>query len=845
MEALYRKYRPSTFADVVGQEHIERTLKNAIEQDKVSHAYLFCGPRGTGKTTTARILAKALMCEKGPTIEPDGTCEECQAIAQGTHPDVYELDAASRTGVENVREEIISRVSYAPTRGAWKVYIIDEVHMLSTAAFNALLKTIEEPPSHVVFILCTTDPQKVPETILSRCQRFDFHRISIESIVARLGAVCAEEGVEFEAEALDLIAHRAEGGMRNALTSLEQLIAYCGGKATLEGAQSLLGSLDNADLSEIVEAIGRRDAAACFNWVAQYVETGADLAQFVHDLAEHVRTLYLMSMAGLDVELQISESMRTVMIGELKLFGQDRLSRMLVLLGDVSKELRVSSNPRLTFEIALTRMVRPESDLTLEALAERVEELERRLSMLGNASSPAEVAPSASVRVGGGAPQYAAVPAQSTSHAPSAPVAASAGSSGQPAPSAQVPAALVAQDASGRNAAWPQGSVSAPVAPSAPQTPPAVASSVPQASAPTPAVQPAGSFSQAPETVQPRQAAALTAQVDLSNPAAVQRLWHSVTASLRKVNPARGVLFMNAKVSAEADGQGIVVEFGKDSAFAFNATQKAEVQELLAKTIQTVAGGTVPYRLALAGNSSSAAPVAAQPASAQSGMASQPNAAPPAAKNPYAAKAVAAVRAAQAAAKANQAPATQATAKVNQAQGFQSAPQNATSYVPPSAPQQMGGGVASSPSPEFQTSSMPRRSAVAQQAPAATPSVSAVPEPYDDQVPLDVYGASVSAEYDEDPYAQQYGSSPSQQSSVSASSAQPSSGSVPASAGSAQAVAPVAAAPTQAGGVPDVAAPASAQAAAPSVYGQDEVEQIKSILTQSFGEGIKFEELPE
>ena len=857
MEALYRKYRPSTFADVVGQEHIERTLKNAIEQDKVSHAYLFCGPRGTGKTTTARILAKALMCEKGPTIEPDGTCEECQAIAQGTHPDVYELDAASRTGVENVREEIISRVSYAPTRGTWKVYIIDEVHMLSTAAFNALLKTIEEPPSHVVFILCTTDPQKVPETILSRCQRFDFHRISIESIVARLGAVCAEEGVEFEAEALDLIAHRAEGGMRNALTSLEQLIAYCGGKATLEGAQSLLGSLDNADLSEIVEAIGRRDAAACFNWVAQYVETGADLAQFVHDLAEHVRTLYLMSMAGLDVELQISESMRTVMIGELKLFGQDRLSRMLVLLGDVSKELRVSSNPRLTFEIALTRMVRPESDLTLEALAERVEELERRLSMLGNASSPAEVAPSASVRVGGGAPQYAAVPAQSTSHAPSAPVAASAGSSGQPAPSAQVPAALVAQDASGRNAAWPQGSVSAPVAPSAPQTPPAVASSVPQASAPTPAVQPAGSFSQAPETVQPRQAAALTAQVDLSNPAAVQRLWHSVTASLRKVNPARGVLFMNAKVSAEADGQGVVVEFGKDSAFAFNAAQKAEVQELLAKTIQTVAGGTVPYRLALAGNSSSAAPVAAQPASAQSGMASQPNAAPPAAKNPYAAKAVAAVRAAQAAAKANQAPATQAaakvnqapatqaTAKVNQAQGFQSAPQNATSYVPPSAPQQMGGGVASSPSPEFQASSMPRRSAAAQQAPAATPSVSAAPEPYDDQVPLDVYGASVSAEYDEDPYAQQHGSSPSQQSSVSASSAQPSSGSVPASAGSAQAVAPVAAAPTQAGGVPDVAAPASAQAAAPSVYGQDEVEQIKSILTQSFGEGIKFEELPE
>ena len=843
-QALYRKYRPQTFSDVVGQKSVTDTLRAQLETGKLSHAYLFTGTRGTGKTSCAKILAKAVNCENPNHGDPCGLCPSCRAIDEGSCMDVLEIDAASNNGVDSVRV-LRDDAIYTPGTVKMRVYIIDEVHMLSTAAFNALLKTIEEPPSHVVFILCTTDPQKVPETILSRCQRFDFHRISIESIVARLGAVCAEEGVEFEAEALDLIAHRAEGGMRNALTSLEQLIAYCGGKATLEGAQSLLGSLDNADLSEIVEAIGRRDAAACFNWVAQYVETGADLAQFVHDLAEHVRTLYLMSMAGLDVELQISESMRTVMIGELKLFGQDRLSRMLVLLGDVGKELRVSSNPRLTFEIALTRMVRPESDLTLEALAERVEELERRLSMLGNASSPAEVAPSASVRVGGGAPQYAAVPAQSTSHAPSAPVAASAGSSGQPAPSAQVPAALVAQDASGRNAAWPQGSVSAPVAPSAPQTPPAVASSVPQASAPTPAVQPAGSFSQAPETVQPRQAAALTAQVDLSNPAAVQRLWHSVTASLRKVNPARGVLFMNAKVSAEADGQGIVVEFGKDSAFAFNAAQKAEVQELLAKTIQTVAGGTVPYRLALAGNSSSVAPVAAQPASAQSGMASQSNAVPPAAKNPYAAKAVAAVRAAQAAAKANQAPVTQTAAKVNQAQGFQSAPQNATSYAAPSAPQQMGGGVTSSSSPRSQASSMPRRSAAVQQAPAATPSVSAVPEPYDDQVPLDVYGASVSAEYDEDPYAQQYGSSPSQQSSVSASSAQPSSGSVPASAGSAQAVAPVAAASTQAGGVPNVAAPASAQAAAPSAYGQDEAEQIKSILTQSFGEGIKFEELPE
>ena len=286
-EALYTKYRPQVFEDVVGQEHIERTIKNAIEQDKVSHAYLFCGPRGTGKTTTARLLAKALLCEKGPTAEPDGTCEDCRLIAAGEHPDVYELDAASRTGVDNVREEIIGRVQFAPTRGRYKVYIIDEVHMLSTAAFNALLKTLEEPPSHVVFILATTDPQKVPETIQSRCQRFDFRRISSDAMVARLGAVCVSEGVEFEGEALDLIAHRAEGGLRNALTSLEQIIAFGEGKVTLAGAESMLGSLDSSEMSEIMAAIGSRDAAACFRWVAQYVETGADLARFTHDLAEY------------------------------------------------------------------------------------------------------------------------------------------------------------------------------------------------------------------------------------------------------------------------------------------------------------------------------------------------------------------------------------------------------------------------------------------------------------------------------------------------------------------------------------------------------------------------------
>ena len=392
-EALYRKYRPQIFEDVVGQEHIERTLKNALRTDKVSHAYMFTGPRGTGKTTTARLLAKALICEKGPTPDPDGTCEDCELIAAGEHPDVYELDAASRTGVENVREEIIGRVNYAPTRGRYKVYIIDEVHMLSVAAFNALLKTLEEPPSHVVFILCTTDPQKVPETILSRCQRFDFRRIAPEEIISRLGAICEMEGIQFEGEALDLIAHRAQGGMRDALTSLEQLIAFEGDHITTDQAERLLGSMDSSDLAEIVQAIGKRDAQVCFRWTNEYMETGADLAQFSQDLAEHVRDMYLLSLAGADVALDITDAQRKELESELSLFGTERLARLLGVLGDLMSDLKTSTNQRLTFEIALTRMIRPESDLTLESLAERIEELERRPAGAGLPQGTAVSAP--------------------------------------------------------------------------------------------------------------------------------------------------------------------------------------------------------------------------------------------------------------------------------------------------------------------------------------------------------------------------------------------------------------------------------------------------------------------
>lgn len=597
-EALYRKYRPQTFEDVVGQEHIERTIKNAIEQDKVSHAYLFCGPRGTGKTTTARLLAKALLCEGGPTADPDGTCEDCQLIAAGEHPDVYELDAASRTGVDNVREEIINRVQFAPTRGRYKVYIIDEVHMLSVAAFNALLKTLEEPPSHVVFILATTDPQKVPETIHSRCQRFDFRRISAEAMVARLGAVCVSEGVEFEGEALDLIAHRAEGGLRNALTSLEQIIAFGEGKVTLAGAEAMLGSLDSSEMSEIMNAVGTRDAAACFRWTAQYVETGADLARFVGDMAERVRNLYVMSLVGADVALEVSESERRELTGELPLFGPDRLARLLGVLGDLSAELKTSTNPRLSFEIALTRMVRPDSDLTLEALAERIEALESGYSacsrMIAPAAAPAAVAPAAAAATG--APSSAAPQPSARAHRGAASSAGSAmGQAGASFDSRHARTAAsempASQEAASRGAGSPAGGFQAS-AEAVPAVNAATAAAATEAAPRENAASAAAAVAAASAVC-----GAIPAELadTLRNEAALQRIWSSAIASLKKSKAAYGVLFLNTKAVLD-EGRGmLVIEFPVENAFAFNAVQKPDVQDAVSAALAQSCGAAIPF----------------------------------------------------------------------------------------------------------------------------------------------------------------------------------------------------------------------------------------------------------
>ncbi len=376
-QSWYRKYRPQRFEQVVGQTHIERTLRNAVSEGTVAHAYLFAGPRGTGKTTTARILAKALDCVQGPTPEPDDTCDDCIAIAEGRHPDVYELDAASRTGVDAVREEIIARVNYAPTRGTWKVYIIDEVHMLSSSAFNALLKTLEEPPARTVFVLCTTHPHKVPETVHSRCQRFDFHRISVEDIAGRLRHIADAEGVEVADAALALIAKHALGGMRDAITTLEQLAAFTSGHIGLEEVEGLLGEVDSDLLFEVADVVLRRDVAGSFAFVARLADRGVDMTEFTKGMVRHFRDLFVIAAIGDDGDVVNVTGEQLAKLGpQARSFGLERLGHVLEVLAGLSSELRWASDQRLAVEVALTRMARPESDLTLAALAERVAALE-------------------------------------------------------------------------------------------------------------------------------------------------------------------------------------------------------------------------------------------------------------------------------------------------------------------------------------------------------------------------------------------------------------------------------------------------------------------------------------
>lgn len=379
---MARKWRPQVFDEVVAQEHIIGTLRNAIRQNRVAHAYLFSGPRGTGKTTTARLLAKALNCEHGPTPEPCGTCKYCQSIANGTSADVREIDGASTGLVDDIRQ-LREEVGYAATKGKRKIYIIDEVHMLSASAFNALLKTLEEPPEHVVFVFATTEPHKVPETVLSRCQRYHFRRIGAGDIARQLHKIAASEHIAVEETALFQIARKADGGMRDALSLMDQVVAFSDAGVTAQAVQDLLGIISRDVYFDLTQAIGEKDGAAALHVVARLVAEGGDYGEFVEGLLEHFRHLLVARATGALSDEDLPEGDRSRYVETAALFQESDLLRMLQAVSELEAQISRVAEPRFWLELTAMKLVKMANSVDLADLLGRLERLEGTLTGSG------------------------------------------------------------------------------------------------------------------------------------------------------------------------------------------------------------------------------------------------------------------------------------------------------------------------------------------------------------------------------------------------------------------------------------------------------------------------------
>ncbi len=368
-QVFARKYRPQHFDDVVGQDHIIRTLKNAIEQNRLAHAYLFVGPRGTGKTSTARIIAKALNCQQGPTVTPCGECDACKEIAAGTSLDVLEIDGASNNGVEQVRE-LRDNVRFAPTRGKYKIYIIDEVHMLTSAAFNALLKTLEEPPEHVKFIFATTEPQKVLPTILSRCQRFDLRRIPATLIAKHLQYIAGQEKIALDDAAADAVARGAEGGLRDAESMLDQLVAFCGDRVTEQDVLDVFGFTAQLAIADLGGAILRQDSSAALGLLYDMAEDGKDMMKLMGDLLAHFRNLLVYAVDPAAVRSELSAEMQSALQEQSPMAGREQMLSLIDIFAACESRMKWAPNKRLHFEIGIIKAVQTLGQATLDDVLE-------------------------------------------------------------------------------------------------------------------------------------------------------------------------------------------------------------------------------------------------------------------------------------------------------------------------------------------------------------------------------------------------------------------------------------------------------------------------------------------
>jgi len=371
---LARKWRPDSWEKLIAQEHVTATLRNAIQYQRLAHAYLFTGPRGVGKTSAARILAKTLNCENGPAVIPCNTCSNCHEIAEGRSVDVFEIDGASNRGIDEVRN-LRENIKYAPAKGKYRIYIIDEVHMLTTEAFNALLKTLEEPPEHVLFIFATTEPHKVPATIVSRCQRFDFRRVSTQHIISHLKTICKEEKIKIEDNALLIIARKAEGSVRDSLSILDQMISFTGGQIQVEDVVQALGLIDEELFFEVTDVIFERDLGKCFQLVDKVFTSGYDLQEFLHGLGEHLRNILIVRCTDkLDfIDKTTGCKKRYKVISQQ--FQEEDILRMIRIVTDTSAALKYAENSRMSLEMAVVKMAKLDKTVTLDDLIAKLSKL--------------------------------------------------------------------------------------------------------------------------------------------------------------------------------------------------------------------------------------------------------------------------------------------------------------------------------------------------------------------------------------------------------------------------------------------------------------------------------------
>jgi DNA polymerase III subunit gamma/tau len=595
--SLYRRHRPGSFDEVVGQQHVVRTLRNAVEQDKVHHAYLFIGSRGTGKTSMAKILARSLNCERGgPTVNPCGECDSCVTIAAGTSIDVIEMDAASNRSVEDVRE-LRERVAYAPTGGRWKVYILDEAHMLTKEAWNAFLKTLEEPPPNTVFVLATTESHKVMATIADRCQRFDFQRPSLEQISEVVMRVAEKEKIEIEEGAVAMISRSASGSFRDALGTLDQLVAFGGPKVELDGVLELLGAADAELLFSTVASVAAEDPRGVLMGIEKMARSGRDPVQFARDLLAHLRHLLVTQTIGeVPNTFVVTATDASRLIAQADEIGPATLVRTIDELADALVAVREGDDARMAVEIALLKAARPDIDPSTEGLARRIERLERNQGLSsaeGSGAAPAaQPEPPASQAKSPSQAEASAAPPPAKPEPPAAETPASEASAApesQPPPAAESVAPTETAPESAASAEPTTGSAQAETAAvSASAEPvgegPPAAESAAQSPAPA---EPAGESAAAPDSAATEPAAG-GASLDLEK---VTRIWPAVLDHLRQSAPALAATFEGARpVAFDAKERTLQIGFPAESTFNKRKAEAPDKRELVGKALEAVAG---------------------------------------------------------------------------------------------------------------------------------------------------------------------------------------------------------------------------------------------------------------